>query len=45
MQYFFDTSAVVKIYHQEMGSDLRHFPLLQKKTLPLSARTNDSPLW
>jgi uncharacterized protein len=134
MQYFFDTSAVVKIYHQEMGSDrilplyqggeaiviselskvefvstihkklrtgeitadtldavknrffadcsgrfvvihvasfiveaaldimnthgrapiisspstpfrLRHSPLLQKKTLPLSARTNASPLW
>lgn len=21
MQYFFDTSAVVKIYHQETGSD------------------------
>jgi predicted nucleic acid-binding protein len=26
MQYFFDTSAVVKIYHQEMGSD-RILPL------------------
>jgi predicted nucleic acid-binding protein len=26
MQYFFDTSAVVKIYHQETGSD-RIFPL------------------
>jgi uncharacterized protein with PIN domain len=133
MQYFFDTSALVKIYHQEIGSDrilplyqgneviviselskvefvstihkklrmgeitadtldavknrfladcsgrfvvihvasfivdaaldlmnthggpiisslsthsrLRHFPLFQKKTLPLFARTNGSPLW
>lgn len=26
MQYFFDTSAVVKLYHQETGSDLV-FPL------------------
>ena len=26
MQYFFDTSAVVKIYHQETGSD-RILPL------------------
>jgi PIN domain nuclease of toxin-antitoxin system len=26
MQYFFDTSAVVKLYHQEMGSD-RVLPL------------------
>ncbi len=26
MQYFFDTSAVVKLYHQETGSD-RVFPL------------------
>lgn len=28
MQYFFDTSALVKIYHQEMGSD-RIVPLYQ----------------
>ncbi len=28
MQYFFDTSAVVKIYHQEAGSD-RIVPLYQ----------------
>jgi uncharacterized protein len=28
MQYFFDTSALVKIYHQEMGSD-RILPLYQ----------------
>lgn len=26
MQYFFDTSAIVKLYHQELGSD-RVFPL------------------
>ena len=26
MQYFFDTSAAVKLYHQETGSD-RVFPL------------------
>jgi len=28
MQYFFDTSAVIKIYHQETGSD-RILPLFQ----------------
>ena len=36
MQYFFDTSAVVKIYHQETGSD-RILPLYRINT---HGRTN-----
>ena len=35
MQYFFDTSAVVKVYHKETGSDKRLTALVKGRGTPV----------